>query len=524
MSDELLSPASEVFEPERVQPAAITWREVAALAVMVALADVTLYRGEGFAGIALLLAVAPALLWCGAPRWQLHRSSLIVLSLLWLIGARLVWCGSELAVALGFALLSAFALSLTGQCPFVLRTIAFTASLVSSGYHGLLSYQGRLSAIRFSQRKGNSLAILLPVVTVSLFGLVFVMANPDLVKFVSQTLSDILSNFQSWLFSVLPWPTEVLFCIAAGWIGVGAMRPMWVTDEAADRRSELLPPPGEPTAGPLYAAFLNTLVSVIGLFAIYLVFEFKTLWFREFPKGFHYSGYAHEGAAWLTVALAMATLLLSAMFRGAVLDDPRVARLKGFAWLWSIENLLLGVSVFHRLWIYISFNGLTRMRMVGFLGISAVIVGFALVLWMIAQRRSFRWLVRRQLWTVSFAVYLYAVLPIDMWVNQFNVRRIMSGDSAPCVQITMHPTSAEGLRELVALTEHSDPVIRNGVRALVLKNSSHQPPRHWTAYQAAADDLQTQVQSQEQRWLQETPLVTLDATIETFRMWAYQWY
>lgn len=35
------------------------------------------------------------------------------------------------------------------------------------------------------------------------------------------------------------------------------------------------------------------------------------MWFRPFPTGFHYSGYAHEGAFWLTVALAMATITLS---------------------------------------------------------------------------------------------------------------------------------------------------------------------------------------------------------------------
>ena len=49
----------------------------------------------------------------------------------------------------------------------------------------------------------------------------------------------------------------------------------------------------------VYPAFRNTLLTVIALFAAYLVFEFKTLWFRVFPEGFYYSGYAHQGAAWL---------------------------------------------------------------------------------------------------------------------------------------------------------------------------------------------------------------------------------
>ncbi len=46
---------------------------------------------------------------------------------------------------------------------------------------------------------------------------------------------------------------------------------------------------------------------VILIYAVYLAFEFHTLWFRVFPKGFYYSGYAHEGAAWLTIGLVLAT-------------------------------------------------------------------------------------------------------------------------------------------------------------------------------------------------------------------------
>ena len=159
---------------------------------------------------------------------------------------------------------------------------------------------------------------------------------------------------------------------------------------------------GAPSPSPLYAACRNTLVTVIVLFAIYLVFEFKTLWWRVFPPGFHYSGYAHEGAAWLTVALALATLILSLAFRGSILLDPRLRALRRWAWIWSLENVLLAIAVYHRLYIYIGFNGMTRMRIVGIFGISAVLVGFLLVLWKIAHHRGFLWLLRRHLWTVAW--------------------------------------------------------------------------------------------------------------------------
>jgi len=63
----------------------------------------------------------------------------------------------------------------------------------------------------------------------------------------------------------------------------------------------------EVARSPLYSAYRNTLMTLIVLFTIYLVFEFITLWRREFPPGFYYAGYAHQGAAWLTFALALAT-------------------------------------------------------------------------------------------------------------------------------------------------------------------------------------------------------------------------
>ncbi len=101
-----------------------------------------------------------------------------------------------------------------------------------------------------------------------------------------------------------------------------------------------------------------------------------TLWGREFPRGFHYSGYAHEGAAWLTLALAMATAGLSLVFAGRTLADPRLAVLRRWGNVWAIQNLLLAVAVYHRLHIYIGFNGMTRMRTVGIFGISCVVAGF----------------------------------------------------------------------------------------------------------------------------------------------------
>jgi hypothetical protein len=243
------------------------------------------------------------------------------------------------------------------------------------------------------------------------------------------------------------------------------------------------------------------------------------------------SWYAHQGAAWLTFALALATGMLSLVFRGRVLNDPRLAQLTRLAWLWSALNLLLAVAVYHRLLIYVGFNGMTRMRMVGLFGISAVVAGFLVVLWKIAHNRDFLWLLRRHLWTLAIAIYLFALTPIDAIVHHYNVAQILSGHLAPSVQISVHPIDAQGLLQLPPLLECDDAIIREGVRAMLMERREQLERRvrarqseGWTAYQLAdqlaLERLRESLGSDGQyRDAQERA-----AALQRFHDYAYQWY
>jgi hypothetical protein len=216
-------------------------------------------------------------------------------------------------------------------------------------------------------------------------------------------------------------------------------------------------------------------------------------------------------------------VLLSVIFQGQILNDPRRGRLKTLAWVWSAENFVLAIAVMHRLSIYVDFNGMTRMRMVGWLGIASVVVGFLLVVIKIAKGRDFRWLLRRELWTVSFAAYLYFILPIDRWITQYNVRQILAGHLAPSVQISEHPFSTEGYLELLPLLKCQDEIIRRGITAMLAErqadlSSDELRTSDWTARQIAEDRLDKQLQSIPE------PLYNHSADIEAFQKYAYQWY
>ncbi|MDB5346372.1 MAG: hypothetical protein JWP89_4749 [Schlesneria sp.] len=504
----------------------IVGRELLVLPLIVILCDFTIYRGHGYTGLGLLFSVAPVLLFLGIVGRRFDVSSCILLPLLMLTSLRLVWCGSVAAVVAGFVLLCGFAMSLSGLRPHVLQSIVFAAHLIPAGHRGLHLYSRSLS--RFSPKivQAHLVAVLLPVATLFVFGTIFILANPDLVRSFSSGLTHFVDAIQSWMsrFEAL----EVVFCIAILWLGVGLLRP---DTKQVSMSNDAIYVSVEPATAPLYEAFRNTLVMVIGLFAVYLIFEFQTLWFRVFPKGFHYSGYAHEGAAWLTVALGLATLLLSVIFRGRMLDDPRLPKLRRLSWIWSLENLLLAVAVFNRLFIYVGFNGMTRMRVIGLLGAASVVFGFLLVLRKIARNYDFTWLIRRQLWTVTFAAYLYAILPVDAFVNRYNVGRILSGDSAPSVQISVHPTTSEGLLQLRPLIHCDDPIIQQGIRAMLANKlidaesqAESRRQRGWSAYQMADDRLLSQLRSISPQLETSETKSRREELLKRFHEYAYQWF
>jgi hypothetical protein len=509
-------------------------RELLAVSLLVVLCDLTIYRGRGFAGYGLLFVVAPMLLLLGSPSVQRSRAGWLIVFVLWALSARLVWCGSALAVCCGFAAVVAFAMTLVNRTPFVMAVLAFAGQTIASGARGLNQYGRSAHSDLRPLKHAWAMSVLMPLAAFGLFGSLFVLANPDLVSSFSRRFERWLTLLNDWLihFSFL----EVAFWIATAWFVVGLLRPT-----AAEPADEPLSP--SPTSAstitapaPLYSAYRNTLLTVIFLFAAYLIFEFQSLWFREFPKGFHYSGYAHEGAAWLTFALGLATVMLSLIFRGDVLCDERLPKLKWLAWIWSLLNLLLAVAVYHRLCIYVGFNGMTRMRMVGFYGMTAVVAGFGLAVWKIARHRDFVWLFRADLWALAATIFVYALTPVDLFVMHHNVARILAGDPAPSVQISVHPIDAEGFRELLPLMDCDDALVREGVKSLLARKldelaaedqRTFQKSSNWeklTAFQFATEELLKDLSSDRDRIMPYFDLAKRQEAWERFQKYAYQWY
>lgn len=518
----------EHVAPEQDSPRRIVF-SCALLLAIVALCDVVIYRGAGFAGYTLLFGLLPLMMAAQSLRRPGLRSAVLVI-LIGLLAADLLWCGSWISVAAGFLLLPALALTLTGRAPYVFDAVNTLAQLVPGGFLALTRYFPAMVRVRSTPRADRVVAVVVPVVAVAMFAIVFVLANPDLISWISETLTNGIRRLRKWLLNFGPSPLEVGFWFIVAWLGGGLLRLLRMT-QPVQTAHQVADAPAETQAAPLYETHRNTLAGLVVLFAVYLAYEFTTLWGREFPPGFHYSGYAHEGAAWLTLALAMATAVLSFIFAGRTLSDPRLHRLKNWGNLWAIENLLLAVAVYHRLHIYIGFNGMTRMRIVGILGISAVVAGLLLVLWKIHRRYSFFWLVQRDLWVLALAMYAYCVLPVDWLTTRYNVHRILAGDPAPSVQISVHPLSAEGLLQLPPLLDSDDPLIREGVRSMLALELRRLDTRyagedssHWTAYQLAERKLHDRLTRRSDDLAAYRNPAARKSARDAFDAYAYQWY
>lgn len=537
--------------------------ELVAVALWTLVADLWVFRGQGYLALAAFVGVG----WClliavhrfrdgsfherledlnttdtGPSRARACRRTIVLASVFVVASVlRLGWQGGPLVIASAVVSLMTVSLALSGWLPTIGRIITAILTLPLLGIDRASNYSDASVNTPANPSGSAMLSVVMPVVALIVFGGIFVMANPDLVSSVSNWTSQWVGELVDFFRQMSIW--EIPFCVLAFFIGAGLFRPLvsmvhepmlrllGTPGSGFASRVTCVAPESPRIASPLYPAFRNTLFAVIVLFVGYLMFEFTTLGKREFPPGFYYAGYAHEGAAWLTVALGLATFTLSVIFNASIYHDPRVGRLKTLAWVWSATNLMLAFAVYHRLSIYVGYNGMTRMRMVGFFGTTLVVVGFVLVIRKIVKQRTFAWLIQVQLVALVVAVILYSLFPIDYLVHRYNASRVAAGYPKPSVMIAVKPLEDEGVFPLLDLVDADDPIIREGVRAKLadrqslIESYSWDQPWHWHRYQYSKTRLYRELSRHQSKWAgyQTNPTARRKA-IKQFESYAMQWY
>jgi hypothetical protein len=506
---------------------------------------VLLQQKVGFSGWSLWGLLVGIFLMLGI---GIRRGTSLRNRLAWFLGAsiliscaRLAWQGDWLIVLSLFLQVILLTLTLHGLHLRGLPFMAFLVGWLPSGFCALPGAAYSLSGCTSDRVRKRYVEWGVPSLLGLAFAMIFLKANPDSFTLFWQWCSDHFQAATVWFQNVTFGRIFVwgMVCLT----GFGALLPSLMPDFLHETtnpdysRTNILTIKTRWTTPPHYSTFRNTLVFLIGVFSVYLFIEFQSMWFREFPEGFYYSGYAHQGAAWLTIALGLTTVVLSVVFYHQSSSSQQelstsVRRLRSLGFIWFLQNLLLAMCVYNRMFVYIGFNGMTRLRVLGLLGITCVIVGLILVLFRVYRGWKFSDLVYRQFWTMMCFLFAYLVLPTDTIVYRYNVRCIDQFNIRPSVQIMAHTISPSGISELVPLVDAKDEILRDGIRAFLaeemvsLKNTTEVTNQNWRTYQFAENSLREKLEA-----LREDKLSSYLAddnlrnrALERFRTYVMQWY
>ncbi len=473
-------PAASMPRKPKPQPRPYRPVELAAVLGVVALTDICLWAsGDGTTreesglglGFALLFAAVPVLLFFAA-RARRTRGSVrlgVVVALLTLVAARCAYCPTTGTVLSGLMLVGAFVVALRARSAFVPEIVLAAVSAVPK----LASRIGAASAgvVRLAGRTrlGNVsvLPIVVPAGLVAMFLGVFALANPV----VARGLGTAWTAMTSVL--VLPSFGRITLWASAAVAGVSLLRPACRLASGGENAST-----SSEAKAPALLVARNALVGLNLLFFAYNAIDATYLWSGSPPAGMGTQEYAHAGAFWLTVALLMLTAVIGVMFRDALAHDAQAKTARWLAFAWMGQGVILAVGTYRRIAIHIAKSGLSDLRIVGILGTTLVVCGVVLVAWKLRERKTFTWLLRRQLDAFALVSILYAVAPTHLVSAHVNVARVQSGEYRPLLHAFRQSHEMESAAAYLPLLEHPDGRVRQGIAALLQDEHEKLRARH----------------------------------------------
>jgi hypothetical protein len=148
--------------------------------------------------------------------------------------------------------------------------------------------------------------------------------------------------------------------------------------------------------------------------------------------------------------------------------------------------------------MYIGYNGLTRLRIIGIYGVLLVIAGLAFMVWKVYRTKSFAWLVRRDVLALWFAIIVLSLTPRDWICAKYNAAQAMSGNLRPLTLLHGQPLSPESFPPLIQLLDYkgkegdqnkdTERLVRDGIAGLLgreLLELRRSRPKRWSAWQGS---------------------------------------
>lgn len=472
-------PAPARWPVERTMPARL--REIAAAIGLVITADLALWRGKDLApggySAALFFAIVPIVLLLAARARRLTIRLGVVGALLAAIAVRCAYAPTTGTVLLGIFGVFVLAITMRSRAAALtdvggsfVATFTTIPQRLQAFFGGVMA---RLGAKRDGTNESGTIAV--PVLLVATFIGIFALANPIVAKGLG-----FLTN------ATFPSFGRIVTAISLAFGAILLVRPALFRS----KRVEAADTTGESTARGLRMS-RNALVPLNVVFFAYNALDAAYLYAGAPPPGMTERQYAHQGAAWLTVGLVVLNAVVGFMFRGALAHDERAKRTRILAYVWLGQGFVLALGTFRRLSIHITTSGLSNFRILGIFGTGLVTFGLVLVALKLTRRRSFTWLLRRQLDALVIAGLGFSLLPTHRVSAPVNVSRAMAHEYQSLVNVEEQAAEAESAAALLPLLEHDDERIRRGVAALLLNERDALRVRTRASLRWADGDLAT---------------------------------
>jgi hypothetical protein len=446
------------------------------IASLIVILDYLFYQGVGGLSFAVLFILLPM----ASAAFQLRRKLLIPLVLFGIaftsFALRCAWQLGFPVVFVGTILLFSFPIILRlgrFHLPDLVAALPLNSAMAAANwYFDFAAAWRKTRQFRPSKLRGVPIEVVaIPVLVCGAFAVVFVLSNPIVQDLSSQWFTALEKGLSNFLQLRAPNVLRIMFWGGCALFLSMLLRPAihppnenseWLNDTVVSGRDE-------GNADLQHRVAVNTLIGVNVLFLLYNSLDAYHLIIRDaLPPGLNHSQYTHQGAFWLTVALAMTTVVVGRIFHGELNFHPGRKTLIKWSGLWLAQNFVLATWVFLRIHMYISYNGMTPMRIVALAGTCVVAAGLLLVTVKAFRRKSLTWLLRKELSAFILTCIILAVLPMDYLSWRFNTPRILaSNPPRPAVQLTRQFVSPEGLATPTPLLSHPDPIIAEGVAALL---------------------------------------------------------
>ena len=168
--------------------------------------------------------------------------------------------------------------------------------------------------------------------------------------------------------------------------------------------------------------------------AIFLIFALNVLlcivnwtdiqfvWFNfEGGSPQELSQYVHSGTYLLIISILFAIAVLLFFFRKNLNFYPNNRLLKILSYIWIIQNAILTCSVAIRNFHYVYHYGLAYKRIGVFIFLILVWVGLMWLMFKIKEKRTFYYLLHRNVWTLYLVLLLSSSLNWDVFITQYNL-------------------------------------------------------------------------------------------------------